>query len=84
LTHAPGEIRLGGGRQGRRAYLSIADSGPGLSAEAQSHLFTPFFTTRDHGQGIGLTMVQEILLTHGFDFSLENRPEGGAEFMILF
>jgi hypothetical protein len=29
-------------------------------------------------------MVQEILTAHGFDFSLENRPTGGAEFIILF
>jgi len=64
--------------------MAIADSGPGLSALVQTHLFTPFFTTRDNGQGIGLTMVQEILLAHGFDFSLENRLEGGAEFTILF
>ena len=36
------------------------------------------------GQGIGLTMVQEILLAHGFDFALENREGGGAEFTIVF
>ena len=35
-------------------------------------------------QGIGLTMVQEILLAHGFDFTLENRDNGGAEFTIVF
>jgi two-component system nitrogen regulation sensor histidine kinase NtrY len=83
-TGLPGTIRLKGGWQGRRAFLAIADSGPGLSAEAQTNLFTPFFTTRDNGQGIGLTMVQEILLAHGFDFSLENAPEAGAEFTIVF
>jgi nitrogen fixation/metabolism regulation signal transduction histidine kinase len=83
-TGQPGEITLKGGRQGRRTYLSISDSGPGLSPEVQAQLFTPFYTTRDHGQGIGLTMVQEILLAHGFDFTLENRDGGGAEFAVLF
>jgi signal transduction histidine kinase len=83
-TSAAGEIVVRGFREGRRCLLSVADSGPGLTPEAQAHLFTPFYTTRENGQGIGLTMVQEILLAHGFDFSLENRDSGGAEFTIVF
>ena len=80
----PGEIVVRGFRHGRRSLLSIADSGPGFSAEVQAQLFTPFYTTRENGQGIGLTMVQEILLAHGFDFTLENRTPTGAEFTIVF
>lgn len=80
----PGEIVVRGGRQGRRCLLAVSDTGPGLSSDVESNLFTPFYTTREQGQGIGLTMVQEILLGHGFDFALENRPEGGAEFVIYF
>jgi nitrogen fixation/metabolism regulation signal transduction histidine kinase len=83
-TEAPGEIVVRGGRRNRRSLLSVADSGPGLSAEVETHLFTPFYTTRDNGQGIGLTMVQEILLAHGFDFTLENHPPTGARFTIVF
>jgi nitrogen fixation/metabolism regulation signal transduction histidine kinase len=80
----PGEIVVRGYRHGRRSFLSVADTGPGLSAEAQSLLFTPFYTTRENGQGIGLTMVQEILLAHGFDFTLDNNTPTGAEFTIVF
>jgi signal transduction histidine kinase len=83
-TGEPGEIVLRGVRQGRRSLLSVADSGPGLSPEVQANLFTPFYTTRENGQGIGLTMVQEILLAHGFDFALDNRESSGAEFTIIF
>jgi two-component system nitrogen regulation sensor histidine kinase NtrY len=83
-TGRPGEITLSGSVNGRTSSLAIADTGPGLSPEVQEHLFTPFFTTRDNGQGIGLTMVQEILLAHGFDFALENRQGGGACFSITF
>lgn len=79
-----GAIVVRGGRQGRRGFLAVADTGHGLSPDAQAQLFTPFHTTRENGQGIGLTMVQEILVAHGFDFALENRPAGGAEFIILF
>ncbi|MCP4004836.1 MAG: PAS domain S-box protein, partial [bacterium] len=76
-TGKPGEITLTGSRKGRSCSLSISDTGPGLSPEVQKHLFTPFYTTRENGQGIGLTMVQEILLAHGFDFSLENKQGKG-------
>lgn len=62
--------------------LIIADSGPGIAEAHRSQLFTPFFTTKRDGRGIGLTVVQEILTNHGFPFSLENRPEGGAEFTV--
>jgi len=83
-TEQSGEIVVHGARQGRHSLLSVSDSGPGLSPEVEANLFTPFFTTRENGQGIGLTMVQEILLAHGFEFSLENRAAGGARFTIFF
>jgi signal transduction histidine kinase len=62
--------------------ITIRDNGPGLSAEARDRLFTPFFSTKTDGQGIGLTLVREILVNHGFQFRLINREEGGAEFEI--
>jgi len=64
--------------------LTIRDSGGGISEEARKHLFTPFFTSKENGQGLGLTMVQEILLAHGFDFSLESDEDGFTSFTILF
>ena len=80
----PGVVTLSGGRAGRRLFLGVRDTGPGLSTEVQAQVFTPFFTTREQGQGIGLVMVQEILLGHGFEFGLENNESGGAEFSVLF
>jgi signal transduction histidine kinase len=64
--------------------LTIADSGPGISDSDRSQLFTPFYTTKRDGRGIGLTVVQEILSNHGFVYSLENRAGGGAEFVVRF
>ena len=61
-------------RNGRRAVM-IEDTGPGLTAEVQSNLFTPFFSTKPHGQGLGLTLVREILTAHGFDYALERAGE---------
>ncbi|HEX7705748.1 MAG TPA: ATP-binding protein [Thermoanaerobaculia bacterium] len=67
----------------RDGVLTVADSGPGISDDVRAELFTPFFTTRRDGRGLGLTIVQEILANHGFSFSLENRSVGGAEFRIV-
>jgi signal transduction histidine kinase len=62
--------------------LTIDDSGPGLDAEASAHVFTPFFSTKPNGQGVGLTLVQEILAGHGFAFGLERLPGGPTRFTI--
>ena len=66
------------------AHLSVKDTGEGISPEIQERLFTPFFSTRRHGRGLGLTLIQEILTQHGFDFSLEGQATGGSEFRIRF
>jgi two-component system nitrogen regulation sensor histidine kinase NtrY len=51
--------------------VSITDTGAGLDEEIRESLFTPFFTTKRHGQGLGLTLVKEILTQHEFGFALE-------------
>ena len=50
--------------------------------EVAPRLFTSFFSSKPNGQGIGLTLVQEILIAHGFDFSLETIAPGRAGFSI--
>ena len=67
-----------------RDSLVVRDSGPGIPEEVRSLLFTPFFSTKRNGRGLGLTLVQEILSAHGFAFSLEAGEGGGAEFRMGF
>ncbi|QDA61967.1 sensor histidine kinase [Hymenobacter jejuensis] len=62
--------------------LRIEDDGAGIPADVQRRLFTPFFSTKRDGQGIGLTMIRDILLQHGFRFSLETQPTGLTAFTI--
>jgi nitrogen fixation/metabolism regulation signal transduction histidine kinase len=64
--------------------IRIEDDGTGLSKEAIGRIFTPFYSTKKGGQGLGLTFVNEILTNHGYSFSLLNRDSGGAEFIIKF
>jgi len=66
------------------ATLILRDSEPGLSPEAAERLFTPFFSTKRDGRGLGLTLAHEVLTRHGFDHTLRNHPEGGAELVIRF
>lgn len=68
----------------RESRLTIADSGAGVAAEDEAELFTPFFSTKREGRGLGLTIVQEVLSNHGFTYALRNRAEGGAEFVLSF
>ena len=64
--------------------IQIEDSGPGISEAVKKRLFTPFFSSKETGQGIGLTLVREILTMHAFDFSLDSKPGHGACFTIRF
>ncbi|MEM1359520.1 MAG: ATP-binding protein, partial [Bacteroidota bacterium] len=56
--------------------LIIEDNGAGIAPEDADQLFTPFFSTKPTGQGVGLTLVREILINHGFTFSLKTDPDG--------
>ena len=63
--------------------IIIEDNGPGISEEAKQKLFTPFFTTKSSGQGIGLMFVREVLTNHRCRFSLSTE-EGYTRFKIFF
>ncbi|MCF8242467.1 MAG: ATP-binding protein [Melioribacteraceae bacterium] len=67
-----------------RTELVIKDNGKGIDEGIQQQLFTPFFSTKNSGQGIGLTLIREILVNHGFKFSLNTNHEGITEFTIVF
>lgn len=62
----------------RRWLLEIVDTGGGLTPELEYQIFTPFFTTKPDGQGIGLTLCADILDRHGFAYSLAPGEEAGT------
>jgi two-component system nitrogen regulation sensor histidine kinase GlnL len=71
-------------RSHRNQFLSvtIADDGPGVPEHAQSHLFSPFFTTKPRGTGLGLAVCHRIVAEHGGIIAHEPRPGGGARFRV--
>jgi len=64
--------------------LEVADNGKGINKETAAKLFSPFFSTKPEGQGIGLIFIREVLLKHGCTFSLRTYDDGLTRFRILF
>ncbi len=62
--------------------LTIANNGEVIPPEIQKKLFEPFYTTKRTGQGIGLTLIREILINHKAGFSLKTSEKGMTEFRI--
>ena len=60
----------------------ITDNGSGIEPAAMPKLFRPFFTTKSNGTGLGLAVVQKIIVQHGGHVEVRNCPRGGAEFIV--
>ena len=58
------------------ASVEVVDNGPGISKETEAKLFSPFFSTKPNGQGIGLVFIREVLSRHGCTFSLRTYNDG--------
>lgn len=70
---------------GQPPTLIVRDNGKGIDGEQKEKLFTPFYTTKPYGQGIGLTLTREILMNHPCRFKLKSDTEKRVtEFVILF
>lgn len=84
-AHAVPHVRLHGelDREGGVQRLSVSDNGPGVPAQLRDQVFRPFFTTRGRGTGLGLALVQKIIVSHNGRITLGTAAEGGAEFAIV-
>ena len=73
-----GEIRIiAGKRDAEEAFLEVRDNGTGVAPEHRSEIFKPYFTTHEEGTGLGLAVVQQIVLAHGWEIEcLANEPKG--------
>ena len=75
---AQGVIRIRASRRSNEeAFIEISDNGPGVPAENRGEIFKPYFTTHTEGTGLGLSVVQQIVLAHGWEIQcLANEPAG--------
>jgi signal transduction histidine kinase len=68
------------GPERRYAHIRVADTGSGIALEDLNRIFIPFFTTKSRGYGIGLALVQKILVAHGGDVAVERSDSSGTMF----
>ncbi|PKH26701.1 two-component sensor histidine kinase [Enterobacterales bacterium CwR94] len=79
-TSAPRTISIRSCQQDAMLVFTIVDSGIGLSAEAHAHLFEAFWTTKEQGLGVGLSLCRTIIDANGGHIWAEPQPHGGACF----
>ena len=74
------------GADTKYAVLSVQDTGIGIDVEAQSHLFEPFYTTKELGKGtgLGLSVIYGIVKSHGGHVRVDSRPGEGSIFQVFF
>ena len=63
--------------------VTVDDNGPGVPAGARERIFQPFFTSKKHGTGLGLALVQKIVVSHNGRVSVGTSPPGGARLQIV-
>jgi len=63
--------------------VSVADNGHGIDPAINARLFRPFVTTRSHGTGLGLALVQKIVVTHNGRVTVQPEPAGGTRFTVI-
>jgi two-component system sensor histidine kinase DctS len=64
----------------RWARFTVTDAGTGIAPEVAAQLFTPFFTTRSEGMGLGLSLCRTVIEQHGGALDFQNHADGGASF----
>jgi signal transduction histidine kinase len=79
-VNGDGEIEVVSRRSGAaEAMLEVRDNGPGVPPERRTEIFKPYFTTQKQGTGLGLAVVQQIVLAHGWEIGcLPNEPHGAV------
>jgi signal transduction histidine kinase len=66
-------------RNATEAMLEVRDNGPGVPPDRRTEIFKPYFTTQKQGTGLGLAVVQQIVLAHGWEVEcLANEPQGAV------
>jgi signal transduction histidine kinase len=80
---AHGVIRIRASRRNHEeAFIEISDNGPGVPPEQRAEIFKPYFTTHEEGTGLGLAVVQQIVLAHGWEIECVANDPAGALFRI--
>ncbi len=78
-----GQLTFAIEEQGDSAIM-VEDTGPGISDEIKGRIFEPFFSTKEHGTGLGLASVYSVIESHGGTLTVDRGSSGGARFILQF
>ena len=84
MAGRPGTVVVSCRQNGATIRLSVTDTGCGISEENRKKLFQPYFTTKKHGNGIGLALTERIITLNGGKISCESEEGNGSTFTIVF
>jgi two-component system, NtrC family, nitrogen regulation sensor histidine kinase NtrY len=77
-----GELKLHTREEDGRVLIEVSDTGSGMTAEECERIFTPYYTSKRHGTGLGLAMVQSVVSDHGGRIRVQSEPGRGTTFVI--
>jgi len=80
---APGEVVLSARQTGSSVIMGVRDQGPGIQSGDLDRIFNPFFTTKESGTGLGLSVVHQIVTQHGGAVKAERNPDAGMTFSVI-
>ena len=80
---APGEIVLAARQYDSSVLISVRDQGPGIDDQDLDKVFNPFFTTKEAGTGLGLSVVYQIVTQHGGTVTTARNPDRGMTFSLV-
>src|SRR5271166_2690521 len=79
----PGTIRVSLENDDDAVLIAVADEGKGIAPETLPNIFRPFFTTKGHGTGLGLSLARRTVESHGGTITVESTPGTGTRFTVL-
>jgi signal transduction histidine kinase len=82
VPRADRTITISTAREGDFGEVSVSDVGPGIDPDQLKELFNPFFSTKPHGMGMGLSIARSIVEAHNGRIGAENKIGGGAAFRL--
>ncbi|MFO7830103.1 MAG: ATP-binding protein, partial [Bacteroidales bacterium] len=78
------EIQINSKKSGDKISIEVVDNGDGIPNEQMDKIFIPFFTTKEKGSGIGLSLSRQIMQLHGGNIIVKSEPEKGTFFTLCF